>query len=111
MNYRRVEQEATIRQFAKIARERFGKEIRKIILFGSAARGDAREDSDIDILVVAKNEDYQLQKALSGIAFDLMLETKELLSVKVFSRQEFEFLREVNSSFLSNVLKEGIEIE
>jgi hypothetical protein len=33
----------------------YGEQLEKIILFGSQARGDARPDSDIDILIVLKN--------------------------------------------------------
>ncbi|MEG4345376.1 nucleotidyltransferase domain-containing protein [Microcoleus sp. A003_D6] len=33
----------------------YGEQLDKIVLFGSQARGDARRDSDIDILIVLKN--------------------------------------------------------
>jgi len=32
-------------------------EIGKIILFGSRARGDAKEDSDLDLLIITKKVD------------------------------------------------------
>ena len=31
--------------------------IKEIILFGSVARGDDKEDSDIDILIISDNQD------------------------------------------------------
>ncbi|AIY89551.1 nucleotidyltransferase domain-containing protein [Geoglobus acetivorans] len=36
--------------------EKFGIKVDRIILFGSRARGDYREDSDWDILIVSKTE-------------------------------------------------------
>jgi len=34
--------------------ERYEKKIESIILFGSVARGEGKEDSDVDVLVVVK---------------------------------------------------------
>jgi predicted nucleotidyltransferase len=36
----------------------YGSHLRKIILYGSYARGDYKDDSDIDIKPIAKNESY-----------------------------------------------------
>jgi len=44
--------EATIHPFAEALKEQ-GLKVDKIILFGSQARGDAKEDSDIDLLVIS----------------------------------------------------------
>ncbi|MEW6662542.1 MAG: nucleotidyltransferase family protein [Bacillota bacterium] len=45
----------------------------EIKLFGSAARGESHEDSDIDILVLLKHYDLNLRKRLISIATDLTL--------------------------------------
>lgn len=52
MSKKRPDVEAVIRDFAEALKEQ-GLKVDKIILFGSQARGDAREDSDIDLLVVS----------------------------------------------------------
>src|SRR5271163_1182436 len=47
-------------------------------VYGSRARGDHRADSDTDIAVILKGERgdrYEVTRELSGIAFDVMLET------------------------------------
>ena len=45
---------------------RLGVKVERIILFGSRARGDYREDSDWDILVVVKEEiDWRARRRLS----------------------------------------------
>ena len=45
---------------------KLGVEVEKIILFGSRARGEARPDSDYDILVVVKGElDWRTRRRLS----------------------------------------------
>ena len=39
-------------EFVNVALEKYGEKIERIILFGAVARGEAKEDSDVDILVV-----------------------------------------------------------
>jgi len=56
--------------FVERLNERAGDLILKVILFGSVARGEAREESDIDILVYAKDVDK-----VREICADLQLET------------------------------------
>jgi predicted nucleotidyltransferase len=72
-----------IAQVVERIRERFNPE--KIILFGSHARGEPREDSDIDLLIVAKTrlparERFPaVRQALADFpaAFDLILKTPQ----------------------------------
>ena len=45
----------TLELFVERVKENQGDNLLKIILFGSVARGEANEDSDIDVLVILKN--------------------------------------------------------
>jgi HEPN domain-containing protein len=56
----------------------------KIIVFGSRARGDAREESDVDLLVVLDDADgrgRELSRALDGVPFanDVLMATPETM--------------------------------
>jgi predicted nucleotidyltransferase len=101
----------SVNEFVRRALEKYGDKIDSIILFGSVARGEAREESDIDILVVAVGDRFRMRRELSGIVLDILLETGEYISVKTLSIEDFNFLKEEESSFLSNVIKEGVFIE
>ena len=81
--------------------------IKRIILFGSVARGDDTEDSDIDILVIS-NEGKSFKSEINGLAVDFILEKDELISVHMMDEKHFNETK--NYSFLQNVLKEGIVI-
>lgn len=52
------------KEFARRLREKLGERVEEIILFGSRARGDAREDSDYDVLVVVRDERLPLRERL-----------------------------------------------
>jgi len=97
-----------VNEFVKKALDKYSDRIESIILFGSVARGGAGEESDIDILVVTRKEDFRLRRMLIEIAFDILLDTGENISVKALSKDEFE--RHKNFSFLKSVISEGIKI-
>ncbi|WP_407422264.1 nucleotidyltransferase domain-containing protein [Methanobrevibacter sp.] len=83
-------------------------DIVKIILFGSVARGDDTEESDIDILIITTNSD-ELSDEINRAAVDIILEKDEFISPHVMSEEHFN--KTIDYPFLTNVLKEGVVIE
>ena len=77
-----------------------------IILFGSVAKGEATEDSDIDIIVIWKGDEAEGWRAMTGLAFEVLLEEEEYISVKVLGLEDLK----AENPFVKNVLKEGIKI-
>jgi len=93
-------------EFVRRALSRYGAEIASIILFGSVARGDATEDSDIDILVVWNGDESEGWRAMTGLAFDVLLDEEAYISVKVIGREDLK----IENPFIKNVMMEGIKI-
>ena len=93
-----------LREFVKVALEKYGEKIEGIILFGSVARGEAKEDSDVDILVVG---DVSLEE-LIDISIPILLEDGELISAKDMKKDHFEYLAKEGYSFVRNVLNDGV---
>jgi len=108
MQIQKKKYRGAVEEFVRRVLERYRDKIDSIILFGSVARGEAKEDSDIDVLIVVKNEDFKLRRALIGVAFDILLETGNDISVKVLSKNEFEDRRDF--SFLRNIISEGVKL-
>ena len=82
-------------------------EIEKIILFGSVARNEDKKESDIDILIIARNKD-KIENQIYDKAFDVFLKENEDISVKIFSLKDYEYNEDTD--FILNVEKEGILI-
>ena len=85
-------------------------EIEKIILFGSVAREEDTDESDIDILIITKNDDDELkiEDDVYDKAWEIRLDTMVRISVKIRSIEHCETYK--NFSFYSNVEKDGVLI-
>jgi predicted nucleotidyltransferase len=99
-----------------VMRIKAAEKVDKILLFGSEATGTAGPDSDIDLLVVLDSEvmpasfrersdNYlQISRAIRKI------EKRYPIDLLVYTRPEFEMLKESGSMFVRRVLREGIEL-
>ena len=73
-------------------------------MYGSVARGDNQEDSNIDILIISDNfEDKVADEVINVIS-----NNNEYLSTRIMSKEHFEKTKKF--SFLTNVLKECVLI-
>lgn len=77
----------------------------RIILFGSVAREDDTETSDIDILVVSDFWE-EIDPVITDFVGDIAIERQELISVHIMSVERFNTTQDY--SFLSNVLEDGV---
>ncbi len=87
--------------------EQYQDDLESLVLYGSQARGNAREHSDVDLLVVLRrafNYREEIQRTSRFIA-DLSLEYDTVISRAFVTGQRF---REERSPFLLNVRREGI---
>jgi len=82
----------------------------KVILFGSQARGDAREDSDWDLLVLLDKEKKAFEdEDTYGYPFaEMGLKHRTYISVKMYTAKEWD--KRKPSPFYKNVEHDGIEI-
>ena len=81
------------------------------ILNGSEARGDARPDSDIDVLILLDGDKQNLKREdeISGELYDVELSTGILISPMIMLRKQWEN-RPFKTPFYVNVMNEGVKI-
>lgn len=83
-------------------------EIIRMILFGSVARGEDNEESDIDILIVINHDNRELESIIDNIVVDFILEKEEVISPHVMTEEHFNKTKDY--SFLKTVMAEGVPI-
>jgi len=101
-----------IHAFIERVQEIFGTYIRQIILYGSYARGDYHEDSDIDIMLLVdlqQEECWEYRKRLVGEVFDINLEYDIMIVPTTVNAEHFKEWLPVYP-FYQNVAKEGVAL-
>lgn len=103
----------TIQKIARELRTRleelYGDRLHEVVLYGSYARGEATEASDVDVMVVLEGEvdAWTELHRMAGPVYDLELETEEMITLYPISRAEFE---QKEHPLLINVHREGVTI-
>ncbi len=82
-----------------------------IYLYGSRARGDYKNNSDWDILVISPKSKitFDYEKELHDPIYDIELESGQVISLLVYSQNDWHSKQSISPLF-ANVLKEGIKI-
>ena len=80
-----------------------------VILYGSRARGDARPDSDWDLLVITEEPvDRAREDDIRSAVYELELETSAVLTLIIHPRHEWDDRVLEAFPFSRNVVREGV---
>jgi len=80
----------------------------KVVLFGSRARGDAKKDSDWDLLILIDSLNIRESEDLfRDKIYDLELETGEIISMFVYNNKDWSSRHKITPLYKS-IKKEGV---
>jgi predicted nucleotidyltransferase len=98
-----------LEELRKQIQKLYGERLKDIIIYGSWARGDATERSDIDLVVVLEGKVVPGREIdrMIDIITDMNLQHGVLIAVYPISDEDFPA---VNSPLLMNVRREGISV-
>jgi uncharacterized protein len=80
----------------------------KIILFGSRARGDARPNSDFDVLVIKESSEPRYRRSVP--LYVALADLPGEVEVMVYTPEEIEEWRDVPQAFVTTAVREGTTI-
>jgi predicted nucleotidyltransferase len=98
---------ALLQDFRKNLTKIYGQNLRELVLFGSYARGDFHENSDIDILLVLENYNSPFAEInrISEIKYDFLLANNLIINI---IPTNLENLEHSNKLLFKNIREEGI---
>ena len=102
-----------IYRFSQELRRILGDKLTKIIVYGSYARGDFRENSDIDIMILVKMSDEEIRLVKNDIydlAFEFEINTGIEFSPIIKNEDQYEYWIDT-LPFYRNVRDEGVVID
>lgn len=99
-----------LRQYRKALATQYPGLVRRLLVYGSKARGEAGPDSDLDILLVLGNEGSRWKKEVRWTGHMLAATLDAVPSIMVYTEDEWEHRRQVGSPFYANVERDAVPI-
>ncbi len=101
------EKNSEIEKFVERLREKI--RVKKVIIFGSRARGDNLENSDVDLIIISRDfEGVPFYERIDKLI--LLWESPLDLEALCYTSEEFE-LKKKEIGVVQQAVKEGVEIE
>lgn len=79
-------------------------------LFGSRARGDADDYSDMDIFMEFETVDRDLRSRVKNAAWEMTMESGIVVTTLLFSRHEIEDSPLRSSPIIRMIMEEGVPV-
>ncbi len=104
--------EGALARFRGALQHRFGDRLRELVLFGSYARGDAHEDSDVDVLVSIEGlTGAERRTVIDTVYFEGRAKDETIgLSPLAFSTEETERHRSGGRRLFQDIAREGVRL-
>ena len=101
-------EQAALREF----KDRLQRDFRlvEMRLFGSRAREEGDEASDLDVLVILEQDGWDIDMAIYDICFDLNLKYDVVLTCVIYSREEFGSGFTRATGFYKEIERDGIRL-
>jgi predicted nucleotidyltransferase len=92
-------------------RQRYGDDLLRVVLFGSKARGDFDDESDLDVLVVVRNDDYWgCWREITDLTTRLLLETGVNISALVRDEVSYQWWVSHRAPIYNSIQREGVAV-
>jgi predicted nucleotidyltransferase len=99
-------QDKKLKIFIEQLRKRFGQNLKRIILFGSRARGDHTDESDYDFILVFDEVTPEVKEGLDALCLKMLLEHEMVITDFAFTEKDLE--RKRYEPFIMNAKREGM---
>ena len=101
-----------LQKLSVYAQDIFGDKLKRVVLYGSYARGDYDEESDIDVMLMVDLSPDELnlyRKQINDFCADLNVENSVFISPMLQSESMFDEWKDT-LPFYQNIILEGINV-
>lgn len=104
------EEQAWLDEYRRALKGHHADAVRRLVVYGSKARGDAHDESDIDLLLVVEDAAADMKRPLRRLGHELAVPSLVLPSIMAYTRSEWSQLEHYRSAYHAAVEREGIAV-
>jgi len=103
---------SVLQEFKDAVTERLSHAVKLIKVFGSRARGNAKEWSDLDVLIIIKEDSTSIEEKIREIRYETMWRYNfhPLISLLLLSEEEYASLSRLQTGLWRNIEREGVTL-
>lgn len=105
-----ADEKAALDALSAWLRARFGARLVELTLFGSRARGEGHEDSDLDVAVVVEGLTSAEGREIAWFCGDLLTAHNVIVSTFAVSRERMEELRRRERLIARDIARDGVPL-
>ncbi|MBI4212394.1 MAG: nucleotidyltransferase domain-containing protein [Deltaproteobacteria bacterium] len=105
-----AQEQKAVQAFKESLQKYCGKNLMELRLFGSRARGEGHEESDVDILVLLQNASSKDRNFIYGLPADIFLEYEINVSPLVMSQEKFQELKDRERLLAKEIERDGVKL-
>lgn len=101
---------AAILAFAQSVRDFLGADLCHVWLFGSKARGDFQDDSDLDLLIVLRHLDPERRGVIRRLGARASLEHDTLINTHIYEKERWDYLAQYQDTLWREIQRDGVPL-
>ena len=105
-----ADEQAWLDAYRQALKEQHPGVVVRMVIYGSKARGDDHPESDLDVLLIVKNEASDLKRPLRRIGYELAATSDAVPSILAYTQDEWESRRESGSPFQQAVERDAVSV-
>jgi predicted nucleotidyltransferase len=104
------EEQSWLDDYRKALEEKHPGVVQQMLIYGSKARGQARAESDLDVLLIVKSDSGLLKRKLRRLGYLLAATVDVLPSILAYTQEEWESRRKSGSTFRQAVERDAVRV-
>ena len=105
-----ADEQAWLAAYCQALKEQYPGIVERMVIYGSKARGDDHPDSDLDVLLIVKNDAGHLKRPLRRIGYELAATSDAVPSILAYTQDEWESRRERGAPFQQAVERDAVAV-
>jgi len=84
--------------------------VERLLMYGSKARGDAHANSDLDVILIVKDEAGALKREMRRFGYGLAATSDTVPSIMAYTLEEWKYRERIGSPFHRAVERDAVSV-